>query len=290
MNRLKRLIFGTIVVLTAIVVIYWVYVHPVITPAKELPMYHVGRHSDDTLRVAMIGDSWTMFHFTLERDSALEHLLESKLHVPVKARSRGKGGATSKEIYYYMFSSETIESEQEPDLCTQPLLEEHPDYCIISAGINDVGQGKGAKFFCRNYKNILRLLLHNQIRPVVLELPTVTIDNEIEVRFGDFFNENRSFAVSRLKIRLGFWLTAQLTGADMHHVDECRVALRRMLDETGLTDSVVYISTSDWNPDGYKDRRGLYLDDGTHLNLSGYEVLDSCFAEAIRKDYVKRRR
>lgn len=289
MKRLKGCIFGTLVALAVFAIIY-VYVHPVITPADELPVYHVSKHLDDTLRVALIGDSWVMFHYTLGRDSVLQYLLQSKVPIPVKVHSRGKGGANSKEVYYYMFSSETIESEQEPDYCTQPLLEEHPNYCIISAGINDVGQGRGADFYCQNYQNILHLLLCNKIRPVVLELPTVTIDNRIEVHVEDFFNENRSFAVSRIKKRLGFWVTAQLTGADMYHVDECRTALRRMLDETGLIDSVVYIGIKEWNPEGYKDRRGIYLNDGTHLNLAGYDVLDSCFAEAIRKDYAKRLR
>jgi hypothetical protein len=41
--------------------------------AKELPYYHVGpRHDDDTLRVAVIGDSWAEWHMTLSCDTLFE--------------------------------------------------------------------------------------------------------------------------------------------------------------------------------------------------------------------------
>ena len=41
--------------------------------AEELPFYHVGaRHNDDTLRVAVIGDSWAEFHMTLSCDTLFE--------------------------------------------------------------------------------------------------------------------------------------------------------------------------------------------------------------------------
>lgn len=273
-------------VVAALVACY-IYAYLDISPAKELPPYQVRERHDDTLRIVMIGDSWAMFHYRLNRDSVLQSMLQKKVDVPIRVRSRGVGGANSKEIYHYMFASETIESEKELDKCTQPLLEEAPDYCLISAGINDAGQGKGPDFFCKNYIKILRLLLHNHIKPVVLELPTVIMDNKVNMVFEDFFNENRSFAWYRLKKRMGFKLTAIINSADMNHVDECRDRLRQILDETGLMDSVIFIPKTDWNKDGYRDSRGIYLDDGTHLNLAGYDVLDSCYAEAISRDYLK---
>ncbi len=282
----KWIIIGVLGSIVTVVSCFYIWCYSVLAPAEEQQPYQVKQRQDDTLRVVVIGDSWSMFHYQLNRDSVLQSMLADKLHMPVKVLSRGKGGANSKEIYYYMFSSLTVESEQSPDMCTQPLLEEHPDYCLISAGINDAAQGKGASFFCQNYKYILRLLLYNHIRPIVLELPTVVMDNKLNFRFEDFLNENRSFAKARLKMRLGFKLASLLNGADMDTVDECRGALKMMLESTNLMDSVIYIRTMDWNPDGYKDVRGIYLDDGTHLNLAGYNVLDSCLSEAIWKDYL----
>ena len=282
----KRIITGVVGSIVVVASCFYIWCYSALAPAEEQQPYLVKQHQDDTWRVVVRGDSWSMFHNQLNRDSVLQSMLADRLHVPVKVRSRGKGGANSKEIYYYMFSSLTVESEQSPDVCTQPLLEEHPDYCLISAGINDAAQGKGPDFFCQNYQYILRLLLYNHIRPIVLELPTVVMDNKLNFRFEDFLNENRSFAKTRLKIRLGFKLSSLLNGADMDTVDECRDALKKMLELTDLMDSVIYIRTTDWNPDGYRDARGIYLDDGTHLNLAGYAVLDSCLAEAIRKDYL----
>ena len=286
MFKLRLWVFILVGVIVAFGACY-IYVYLDLSPAKQLPEYQIRAQHDDTLRVVMIGDSWAMLHNKLNRDSVLQSLLQFKLDIPIRVRSRGVGGANSKEIYYYMFASKTTESEYEPDKCTQPLLEESPHYCLISAGINDAGQGKGADFFCKNYMKILRLLLHNNIKPVVLELPTVILDNKVDMVFEDFFNENRFFAWYRLKKRMGFKVTAMLNDADMDHVDECRERLRQMLDETGLIDSVIFIPTEDWNKDGYKDSRGIYLDDGTHLNQTGYDVLDSCYAAVISKDYLR---
>jgi len=261
------------------------YFHLDFTAATMLPPYSVATRHDDTLRVVMIGDSWAMFHESLHADSVLEAMLRERLNVPVKVRSRGKGGANSKEIYYYMFASKTVESEQEPDKCTQPLLEEHPDYCLISAGINDAAQGKGASFLCQNYENILSLLLFNHIRPVVLELPTVLMGRNTHIPFEDFFNANRSYAMRKLRERIDFRVMAFVKGATLDDVTEYREEMKQMLLRTGLTDSVLYISIADWNPDGYEDSRNIYIEDGTHLNLRGYHVLDSCYAETIARDY-----
>jgi hypothetical protein len=41
---------------------------------------------------------------------------------PIKCMTRGKGGAKSKDVYYYMFRSHTQEYSWMHDICTQPLL------------------------------------------------------------------------------------------------------------------------------------------------------------------------
>jgi hypothetical protein len=54
-------------------------------------------------------------------------------------------------------------------------------------------------------------------------------------------------------------------------------------------DSVIYIPAASWNPGGWEDKRDIYIDDRLHLNLLGYQVLDSTFAAEIVKDYLKRK-
>jgi hypothetical protein len=55
-------------------------------------------------------------------------------------------------------------------------------------------------------------------------------------------------------------------------------------------DSIVYIPAASWNPDGWHDKRDIYTDDHFHLNLAGYEILDSTFAVEIVKDYRLRKK
>ena len=271
-----------IMVVTGVAVCY----RPAFIPAEEQPFYPVTASQDDTLRVIMIGDSWVHIHERLRGDSILYAMLQPKVSVPVKVMSRGRGGANSKEIYYYMFSAKGDEYPGEADRCTQPLIEQKPDYCIISAGINDVVQGKGVDFYCHNYLLILRLLLHQGIRPVVLELPTVVTNHPHDYHFFDISDENLQFLKEQITYKFGYGLAALINGADRNKVDGYRHALRLTLEKTGLIDSVLYIGINEWNPDGYRDSRQLYVvEDYMHLNLKGYYVLDSCYAAKIAEDW-----
>ena len=103
--------------------------------AEELPFYHVDPHpNDDTLRVAVIGDSWAELHTMFNCDTLFQQYGGRLTTKPIKCMTRGKLGAKSKDVYYNMFRRRT----QEDSICIQPLLEEHPDYCVVMVGINDV--------------------------------------------------------------------------------------------------------------------------------------------------------
>jgi hypothetical protein len=60
-----------------------------------------------------------------------------------------------------------------------------------------------------------------------------------------------------------------------------------MLSDTRLQDSVLYITTQQWNPGGSVDTT-MFLVDRLHLNLNGYHKLDSCIATEIINDYTKK--
>ena len=76
----------------------------------------------------------------------------------------------------------------------------------------------------------------------------------------------------------------------LYGVGDYRNILKDSLFSTHLMDSVIYISAASWNPDGWKDKRDIYTDDHFHLNLAGYELLDSTFAVEIVKDYKIRKK
>lgn len=243
--------------------------------AEELPFYHVGpRHNDDTLRVAVIGDSWAEFHMTLSCDTLFEIYGGRLTAKPIKCMTRGKGGAKSKDVYYYMFRSHTQEYSWMHDICTQPLLEEHPDYCVIMVGINDSWKKRPVSYYTGNYRLIIRLLLANDIRPVVMEIP--------DYEMGEWLDTHRR------RQRYLYRIYSYFTGVVEDDITPFREGLKDMLKETGLGDSVLFIPANHWIPKNHQYSEKIYQEDHVHINYQGYHVLDSCIVTEIIHDYNKR--
>ena len=213
--------------------------------AEELPFYKVGpRPDDDTLRVAVIGDSWAEFHMTLNCDTLFQ--------------------------YYYMFRSQTQEHSWMHDICTQPLLEEHPDYCVIMVGINDTWKKRPISYYTGNYRLIIRLLLANHIRPVVVEIP--------DFEMGEWLD------LHRRRQRIIYRVYSVFTGVIKDDITPFREGLKKMLKETGLGDSVLFIPVDHWIPEGHNYSEEIYQEDHVHINYQGYHVLDSCIISEIIND------
>lgn len=243
--------------------------------AQELPYYHVGPHpNDDTLRVAIIGDSWAAFHLTLGCDTLFQQYGAKWTKKPIKCMSNGTGGAKSKEVYYYMFRDHTQEPAWMQAVCTQPLLEQHPDYCVIMVGINDTWKKRPVSYYTGNYRLIIRLLLANDIRPVVMEIP--------DFEMGEWLNTHRR------RQRLLYRLYAHFTGVVEDDITPFRKGLRKMLKDTRLGDSVLFIPGDRWIPHGHHYSEDFYQEDHVHINYQGYRVLDSCMVSEIMNDYHKR--
>ncbi len=233
------------------------------------PYYHLAKKqmllrgetievSNDTLKIAFIGDSWAAYHhdYDLELDSMLNALGQH-----VRVLSIGNVGAKSKEIYQRMYST------------TKPVLLEQPNYCIISAGINDAVAKLGKDYYVHHYMLILQQLLDLDIKPVVLEMPEV--------------NYRAIAGRERWTMRLRHVLSSVITDSELYGFESYKTALTNAIKNAGLQNHIVHISADLWDPDGYRDSRGLYSSDETHLNAKGYEVLDSCIASEITKDLLK---
>ena len=185
--------------------------------AEELPFYHVDLHpNDDTLRVAFIGDSWAELHMMYNCDTLFQQYGGRLTTQPIKCMSKGKLGAKSKDVYYYMFKSQTMEDS----ICTQSLLEKHPDYCVVMVGINDVWKKRPVSYYTGNYRLIIRLLLANDIRPVVMEIPDFALK--------EWLNKHRK--------RQGYLyrVYSVFTGVVQDDITPFRNGLSEMLKETGL--------------------------------------------------------
>lgn len=231
----------------------------------KIPPYEIKSHASDTLRVVMIGDSWAGLHYENGMDKYLYSLLQERLTCPVSVISKGKGGEKSRGVYQLMFSTDGYG--------TKTLLSSKPDYCIISAGINDAAANLGTQQYCYYYRQILDFLQTNHIRPVVLEMPNVNIWH---IYGGKPFKD--------LTID---YLRSIMTRCKMYHVQEYREALYHMLIDEHLIGEVVYVPMKDWNDGGPDINKNLFMADQIHLNRHGYEKLDSCIALAISKDLEK---
>ena len=245
-------------------------------PSEQLPYYSIKpRAQEDTIRVIIVGDSWAEFHANLEGDTIFEIESKKMTDIPMRSWSRGKGGALSKQIYYFMYDSLTEEHSYEQDRCTQPLIESHPDYCALYAGINDVIFKRSCHYYTENLRHMIRMLLHLGIRPVVMQIPMV--DTDMAIDYKPFHK------------RSPYHIRAFLLGTEFNTIQDYREAQMKMLKETKLIDSILYIPANKWDKIGGWDEN-IYISDHLHLNMYGYHVLDSCLASEILKDYLKRQK
>ena len=110
-KSVKWIIGGSVAILLIISLIYFFipqyrlyYVTEVLSPYNIPPL-----HNDDTLRIAFIGDSWADYHTLLSGDTIIAKAASKIYNQPVKTQTRGKKGALSKEVYFFMFSDKTTE-------------------------------------------------------------------------------------------------------------------------------------------------------------------------------------
>ena len=124
-KRVKWLILA-VTMLMLIICIFIIHNKHYYSIAEEIDFYTIEHHHDDTLRIGFIGDSWAFYH--QGHPCQICRILSDSIHKPVSIMSAGIPGATSKTIY----------AEFATDTPIQKVLKNGPDYCIISAGINDI--------------------------------------------------------------------------------------------------------------------------------------------------------
>lgn len=249
----------------------FVYIHPILQKSfgvsPEYTSYIIPIPKTDTLLIAIIGDSWAELHDLNCIDTIWEDNWAKLFDRPIKCIARGKGGRMTREIYEDMFVEHKDRNALENIYFTRPLLELHPDYCVIMAGINDVWQQRSTDYYVGNYANIIRFLLHNNITPIVLEIPNVNVKRAIN---GCSFIQKSYFRI-----------VSFFTDTEWDNIEIYRNAMRQMLNDSGLKDSVIFISAMDWDISGNLISNNYYRKDEMHLNMDGYRALDSCVVEKV---------
>jgi lysophospholipase L1-like esterase len=120
---------------------------------------------------------------------------------------------------------------------------------------------------------IIQLLLANNIRPIIQEIPDYDIPKT-------FYRQSRSRKVLRY-----FSMFINNTSKDCKA--DYRNALNELINEKGYQDKVSIVRYKSWNKDYQNDLVQLYVGDGMHLNTKGYEKLDSVIAQEIITQHTK---
>lgn len=252
MNRRIVLIICVVIVILGFIIIKST---PYFSPAVKQEGLKVARHTDDTIRIAYIGDSWAEGHKAV--DCEIDSLVGMATGRSVNVKTVGISGLTSKNIYYGIFRNDSFKD----------VIEWGPDYCFVLAGINDSDRKMGKYYYKENMRLIIELLLDNNIVPIVLEIPSYDIKFSFERR-------NRQTKVLYL-------LSMLVTWSKMDCIEDYRNAYWKLIDEKKWNKHVISIRHDEWNPNGYMDSRKLYDEGRMHLNEKGYHVLDSCIASKI---------
>lgn len=232
-------------------------------PAKQMSTYQTALHNDDTLRIAYIGDSWAEMH-QQHKQCVIPQMIKTQTHRPVSVYSYGLGGRTSNEIYEALFADKHLK---------KLMREQGADYCFISVGINDVNRKQSIRYYQESLDNIIRFMLSNNIRPVILEIPDIDVHKAYRGLKGS----------SKLLRKVSMIINSvPMDGKQMY-----RDALDTLIRDNNYQHKVIVIRYKSWNKDYQNDQKRLYLKDGIHLNNYGYEVLDSIIAKEILSNIKK---
>lgn len=253
MKKYKIVVFVLLAIVVAFVC-YYSYC-PCYRPAVKQTGLNVLHHNDDTIRIAYIGDSWAYNH--KEMKCVIDSTIQAQIGKPVQLRNVGAGGLTSKEIYKGIFANKEFKS----------VVEWGPDFCFVSAGINDSNIKNGRDNYKENMRLLTSLLLDNHITPVILEIPYYDI-------YHTFWE--MSFVPMYRSIRSMLW-----TMSPINCIDSYSNAYNDLVNEQQWQNDVITIRRDYWNPNGYEGQKELYTSDRMHLNQDGYFVLDSCIASQI---------
>lgn len=265
-QRRQSLLFLLVVICCSLIIVYPMIQRSFGVSPEHNP-YDISAPKGDTILIAMIGDSWAELHDLNNNDTIFEKICARLFDRPVKCIARGQGGRMTREVYDDMFVERKERNALQNTYFTRPLLELHPNCCVIMSGINDVWQQRSTNYYTGNYANIIRFLLHSDIIPVVLEIPNVNIKKNIN---GCDFMQ-----------KIYFRIVSLFSDTEWDNVEIYRKAMRTKLEDSGLMDSVIFVSATDWDNTTIKNLSNIYREDGMHLTIDGYRALDSCIARKI---------
>ncbi len=261
----KKIKLIAIVAITLLFIVFAWYLIDIFSYAKEQSYYHVNEMKQDSvLTIGIIGDSWVAGQ---QLDSLLhQELLEKGL--PNRIISSGQSGAESKLIYENLFKDNNTEYS------SRFIIESKPDYCIVIAGVNDAGYHIGKGYYSFHIIQIIKTLLHYEIKPIIVSLPEFDIVTAID----DLNTRSKIRSIISAKIN---------NNGEIDNISTYREFLISELTKQNLIDSIILVDFDKVCPD-YSKCKDLYADP-SHLSRLGNEKLSRIIAEELKINVESKR-
>ena len=208
-------------------------------------------------RVALIGDSWVA-RGGLDKPLA-KYLADYGMRVSF-VRS-GHSGANTRQLYRDLIF-ETDERRSKVNIFSDAGIW----YCVIVAGVNDTASHLGADFYAHHMAAIVKVLLANNITPVVVEVPEYGIEEISSVGI-----------ISGLK---RFIFRYFFDGGKVDVIRDYRSALTTLLQQENIR-GVIMVYYDAIAAD-YSSAKALYSDPA-HLNEAGNDRLAGVIVRALNQ-------
>ncbi len=233
-NKLKWItLYATIIVVCLVV-------RDINLKYKKGDVQHMIIPQKENPTIAILGDSWVA-------NNNLDSLIRQSGREVV---SLGTSGARSREVYASIFKSN--------------LLENSPEYCIMTPSVNDLCQLMGIEYYVYHNMLTIELLLANGIKPVVVTMPKIDMEGVMSKKRG----------LGRIRTLI----STNLKGTYSTTIPEYRKALENALKEKGIFNDVILVDFDKVSP--VYDRM-LYKDD-RHLNEEGKQKLVSVIIKNLK--------
>jgi lysophospholipase L1-like esterase len=211
------------------------------------------------LTIGIIGDSWVA-------GKALDSLLVLDMDekgISSHVISSGHPGAKTKKIYQNLFEKEdNINS-------SKFVIKERPDYCVIIAGVNDAASQVGAKNYAYHMIQIIKTLLHYNIKVVMVSLP----------EFGIIEYTNSSPFQKRLILNICAYFN---NNNEIDNIASYRNVLNSELISNNLIDRILTVNFNNIC-NNYNQHLDLYRN-ATHLSKKGNQKLAKEISNIIAND------
>ena len=247
-TKLKKIsLIGICFIVIFIFIFLW-YLLNRFSYAEKFPFYSVKVVSDSSLTIGIIGASWVA---GAKLDSFLHHALLQK-GFKNKIISSGHPGATGKLIYKHLFE------ENKKEHSSKFIIENSPDYCIVIGGVNDAISQLGGNFYSYHMIQIIKTLLHYNIKPIIISLPEFGIKETNDKL--DYFSKNRNIITA--------WFN---NNGQIDNIKTYRKIFEKKLAAEHLKDSIMLIDFDNVCAD-YNKCPELYANPA-HLSGKGNEKL-----------------